>query len=282
MKYYLSLIALFSFVQYNFAQCDTVEIAPSSYAVQSISSENGNNTGNLLFDGDSDTRWRTSGANSHEIVIDLGASENVTAISLETRWSGTGKVADFEVYVSNVPGQWGLGDQFGMANYSSTSGKTDTIYFGDVSGRFVRLKCTSTAGDLQLSELRFLKNTCTSSNKQNQPLKFDAIDKQETNASPITLFASSQGTGTISYSIVSGPATVSGSLLSLTKQAGDVTVRASISGSTTHHANTRDISFKVVDLSTYDPIVTTRLTEDYAIELADSSNFYPGYRKSHK
>lgn len=258
------------------AQCDTVEINPANYSVLSISSENGNNKGNLLFDGDNNTRWRTKGANNHEIVVDLGKTETVTGMSYRTRWTGSGKIASYEIYGATIQGQWGLGEKYGDGDYSQ-SNNSDTVYFGAVNARYIKLKCTSSLNDLQLSELRFFKDTCSASGKKNQTISFPSIEKQETNASPIQLAATTNGPGVINYTVESGPATVSGSTITLTKQAGTVVVKASISSSTTHYASSRIISFPVIDLATYNPIVTTRLTEDFPIELADTTQFYMIY-----
>ncbi len=276
MKNFLLSIAIIASTLIATAQCDTILIAANNYSVLSISSENGNNTGEKMFDTDNNSRWRTKGGTNHEIVLDIGALEDVTAMSYKTRWSGSGKLENFELFVTNISTQWGLGEQFGVADYSKNN-TSDTIYFGAVKGRFIKLKCTSSAGDLQLSELRFFKNTCPSAGKQNQPIRFTKVDKKETNSTPIQLAANTPGPGSISYSIISGPATVNGTSLSLTKQAGKVVVRATASGTTSHYQNSTDISFDVIDLATYKPRISTRLTESFPIELADSNGVYMIY-----
>ena len=276
MKNILLSVAVLTMALISKAQCDTVLISPSNYSVHSISSENGTNTGDKTFDSDNNSRWRTKGGTDHEIVVDLGALEDVTAMSYKTRWSGSGKINTFELFATNISTQWGSGEQFGVGDYSKNN-TSDTIYFGAINGRYIKLKCTSTSGDIQLSELRFFKNTCPSAGKLNQPIRFTEIAKKETNSQPIQLVANANGPGTISYSIVSGPATVTGSILNLTKQAGKVVVRASVSGTTSRYENSTDIAFGVIDLATYNPTMSTRLTESFPIELADSNGVYMIY-----
>ena len=89
--------------------------------------------------------------------------------------------------------------------------------------------------------------------------------------------ASSVSGNPITYTISSGPATVSGNQVTLTKSAGEVRVRATAAATSLLYSSTRDIQFTVVDLSTYLPIVTTRLIEDFPVEVVDTSCFYPIY-----
>ena len=280
MKNLILSIALITIAIVAKAQCDTILIAPANYSVHSISSENGSNTGDKTFDSDNNSRWRTKGGTDHEIVVDIGSLQDITAMSYKTRWTGSGKINNFEIFVTNISSQWGQGEQFGLGDYSK-SNTSDTIYFGAVIGRYIKLKCTSTAGDIQLSELRFFKNSCASNGKQNQPIRFTGITKKETNSDPIQLIANSNGPGALTYAIVSGPAAVNGSTLSLTKQAGKVIVRASINGNATHYQNSTDIEFDVIDLATYKPTMSTRLTESYPIELVDSNGIYMIYIDAH-
>lgn len=65
-----------------------------------------------------------------------------------------------------------------------------------------------------------------------QTITFPAIADQATTASPITLNASASSGLPVSYTVTSGPATVSGSLLTLDGIVGTVTVEATQSGNT--------------------------------------------------
>ncbi len=89
-------------------------------------------------------------------------------------------------------------------------------------------------------------------NKAAQTITFPVIPEQDISNLTVTLAASSTSALPISYSIVSGPATVSGNLLTLTGL-GTVTVRASQNGDTNYlPAAVVDRSFctRVADLNT--------------------------------
>ena len=274
-KYILVVISFLFSINLS-AQCDTVMLSESSYSVVKTSSKNGANGGELTFDNKNNTRWRTSGNGPHEIVFDLGKTNNLAGFSTKTRWEGAGRMSDYKVYVTNDTTNWGDGEKFDQAEYPSQKTQ-DTSYFGAVNGRFVKLIMNSSSGDLQISEFRFYEDTCVNSGKKNQAIDFPVIPKKTTTDAPIALNATVVGGAPINYSIVSGPATISGSTLTLNKSAGVVVVKASVAGSSTHYSSEREIEFTVIDLSTYYPKVTIRLIDDYPLEIKDTSVWYPIY-----
>ncbi|MCF8243857.1 MAG: DUF11 domain-containing protein [Saprospiraceae bacterium] len=73
---------------------------------------------------------------------------------------------------------------------------------------------------------------------QNQTITFPAIANKLTNNPPFTLNATASSSLPVSYQIVSGPATVSGNMVTLTGSAGTVTVRALQSGNASWNAAT--------------------------------------------
>ena len=101
-----------------------------------------------------------------------------------------------------------------------------------------------------------------------QAIGFTAIPDQETIADPITLNASATSGLPVSFSVIEGPATVSGNILSLTGSAGLVIVRASQEGDATYAPATPverefmvlepfyDVSFSV-DMNNYSAAFTT-------------------------
>ena len=71
--------------------------------------------------------------------------------------------------------------------------------------------------------------------KNNQTITFAALPGKIFGATPITLVATSDSSLAVSYTVVSGPATLSGATLTITG-AGDVVVRASQAGNSTYNA----------------------------------------------
>lgn len=275
IKYILVAVS-FLFALSLSAQCDTVMISETNYSLLKTSSKNGANGGELTYDNKNNTRWRTSGNGPHEIVFDLGNSYNLNGFSTKTRWEVAGRVDEYKIFVTNDTTNWGDGEKNAHAKYSSQKTE-DTSYFGAVNGRYAKLVVSSTSGDLQISEFRFYRDTCAASGKKNQAIDFPAISKKTTNDAPISLNASTPSGTTISYSIVSGPGTVNGSTLTLTKSSGVVVVKANAAGNSTYYPSEREIQFTVIDLADYYPIVSTRLIDDFPLEIADTSVYYPIY-----
>lgn len=261
----------------SFAQCDTLMLNSTKYSLVSVSSANGSNGGEKTFDGDINTRWRSQGSGPHQIILDLGSSEKVTGFSVKTRWESAGRIEQYKVYISDDTSAFGSGERFGTLWYPNSK-KDDTVYFGAALGRYAKFEFTSSSGDLQLSELSLFRDTCASSSKKNQPVEFPAISKKTTTDPAITLNATTiNGKAVSDYSIISGPATISGNTLSLTKSAGKVRVKASVAGDASFFYGSRELEFEVIDLSTYYPTVSTKLIDAYPLEVFDTSAFYPIY-----
>lgn len=276
MKKFLLSILSVSLSAHLSAQCDTLEIADTNYTLHQVSSEDGN-VATRSFDNNSATHWRTNGSTPfpHELSLDLGQSYAVAGFSARPRVNSNhnGKLGNFEIYVSNDTNNWGnpqTNATFTYANYNDADMKY--AYFGAVNGRYVKLKALSNvdnsdANRLQISELRFFENTCGATGQLNQIITFDAITKKTTTDPAITLSATTTSSLPITYNVISGPATVSGNILTLTGSAGTVVVRADQAGDATYYPASSEQSFEVIDLNSFDPVVTTRLTEDYPLEM---------------
>ncbi|MGB0402877.1 MAG: discoidin domain-containing protein [Salibacteraceae bacterium] len=276
MKNAISFISACLISLLSFSQCDTLLIPQSGYSIVKTSSVNGSNPGSNTLDGTTNSRWRTTGNGPHEIVVDLGSSYNVTGLGVEARWAGTGKVGEYTVYVTDDTTKWGSGERMDVLKYLENNTK-DTLFFGGVNGRYIKLLCESTKDDLQLSEILAFRDTCAASGKKNQAIDFPVIPKKSTKDAPITFTATSTAGTAIQYSIVSGPATVSGNTLTLTQAAGVVKVKATAASTSTHMMAERIQEFIVVDLSTYDPIITTRLVDTFSLEMKSLDLYYPIY-----
>ena len=53
-----------------------------------------------------------------------------------------------------------------------------------------------------------------------------------------------------------------------------------MAGSATHFAAEREIEFTVIDLATYNPKISTRLIDDFPLEIQDTNMWYPIYISS--
>ena len=117
------------------------------------------------------------------------------------------------------------------------------------------------------------------SGKLNQIISFaDQVVKKYSTANPFTISAtSSSGLTDITYSVVSGPATISGNTVTLDGTSGGVvTIKALQTGDYNYNPSENYLQFEVIDLSIYSPIITTQLTEDYPLEMP-SLYAYPIY-----
>ena len=84
-----------------------------------------------------------------------------------------------------------------------------------------------------------------------QVISFPSVANQLTTATPLTLNAVASSGLAVSYTIISGPATVSGNTLTLDGTAGQVVVRASQAGDGTFTAAPNiDVNFEVLDPNT--------------------------------
>lgn len=121
--------------------------------------------------------------------------------------------------------------------------------------------------------------TDSGSGKLNQIVSFDVqVVKKYSTANPFTISAtSSSGLTDITYSVVSGPATISGNTVTLDGNSGGVvTIKAVQAGDSNYNPSENYLQFDVIDLSIYSPIITTQLTEDYPLEMP-SLYTYPIY-----
>lgn len=111
---------------------------------QETSGENGVATN--AFDGDTSTIWHTEWNASqpthpHEIQINLNGIYDVCELKYLPRQTGTnGTIADYQIYVSDTPSNWGTA----VATGTFASNQTEkTVSFPKKQGQYVRLVATS-------------------------------------------------------------------------------------------------------------------------------------------
>lgn len=235
----------FSVVQEaNAASCDTSTLNPSAWTLKSASSEetqgeNGRATN--LFDGRNNTYWHTkwSGGSTpypHEIQIDLGATFNLVGFTYLVRqdFGVNGSIARFEFYVSVDGVNWGTPVKTGTLAYRTTLQK---IIFAAKSGRYIRLRALSEVNGnpwASGAELGLLSTACGA--KQDQTITFNAPANKRPGDPAFDLTASASSGLPVSFTLVSGPATLSGNRVTLTGQTGMVVIRASQAGNKNYNA----------------------------------------------
>ncbi|MDB4534554.1 peptide-N-glycosidase F-related protein, partial [Vicingaceae bacterium] len=112
-----------------------------------------------------------------------------------------------------------------------------------------------------------------------QTIVFDPISYKYTSDAPFNVHAEASTLLPITYTIVSGPATVIDSTITLTGISDTVVVKAEQLGNGTFNPVSTTQSFYVLDLNTIYPVVTTKHTDAYPIEMP-TLNAYPLYASS--
>lgn len=127
-----------------------IELSKDQWTILSVNSEASDggdfDAGNAI-DNNSNTIWHTAFDTSapshpHEIVIDLGMSHTINGFSYLPRQDGSqnGAVANYQLYVSTNPQNWGSATKIGTIDYSPDK---QTFAFTEKTGRYVRFIATS-------------------------------------------------------------------------------------------------------------------------------------------
>ena len=246
--------------------CDTTKIDKSAWQLLYVDSQEltgeGADNGHAIhcFDNDSTTFWHTQWQNAtssypHEIWIDLGDTFAINGFGFLTRAGNkNGRLLDFEFYVSNDTTDWGAPQSMGSLVYpapNSSEQQYAQAFFGAVRGRYVRLvglNALNNNNHVMCAELDVYADTvCAPTGQNNQVIYVD----------PIPL-----------YEVVSGPAVATDSVLTLTGQGGMVQVRISQPGDSSYYPIEDFISFEVINLNDYYPVVTPKFTATYPIEMS--------------
>ncbi|MFK8010184.1 MAG: discoidin domain-containing protein, partial [Saprospiraceae bacterium] len=195
--------------------------------------------------------------------VDLQVPATIETIDL---WNRTdccdGLFANYYVFVSDVPfisqninttlNQSGVSSylQSGSAGYPTTVNISRT-------GRYVRVQLVGTAY-LAIAEVEVIGCVDTGGGPIDQTITFDPLDDKFTTDPAFDLTATATSGLPVSYSIVSGPATVSNNTITLDGTEGIVVVRASQAGNTNFNpAPNVDQSFVV---TTPPPALCTNAT----------------------
>ena len=266
--------------------CDTTLIDKSTWSVVHVDSEEltgeGANNGHAIhcFDGDSTTFWHTEWQNvtstyPHEISIDLGDTFAINGFSLLTRASSqNGRIKDYVFYISNDTNNWGSPQSIGQIVYpnpQSSEQQTGYVFFGTVSGRYIRLIANSSmenGNHAMVAELNVYQDTlCPPTGQNNQTIQVTEIPRQFTTNPPIVIDAVVSSGLPLEYEILSGPATISDNMITLTGEGGVVAVRISQAGDAAYYPISVDLSFTVTNLQDFNPIITSKLTSNFPIQM---------------
>lgn len=230
------------------------------------------------------SRWKDYNSSfPHFIAIDMGQTYPVDGLSITSRNdSPNNKPKDYEVYLSNDGENWGLVQSAGQFIYPNlnANGQTASISFGAVNARYFKILSTSSwDGSVHtvISEINATQISgpgCEPTGQNNQFIDFQEIPKKYTTDEPFELVATANSGLPVNFSIIEGPATISGNILTLTGIGGIVTVKANQEGNSDFYPTEAIQSFEVIDLTNIQPQIISRLTEDYPVLMPELMPYY--------
>ncbi|MCI4671407.1 MAG: discoidin domain-containing protein [Bacteroidia bacterium] len=281
------LLSLFLIPIFSFGQCDTSLIPHQDYKLIFVDSETAGQPAINAIDGDSNSYFRTNGNDPfpHEIQLDLGMSYKVNQIGIRPRIDlPNGKIAQYEIYVSQDSLNWGSAQASGSLSYEEYQDLREKIMsFGAVEGRFVKLVALSNEDPSNrhrwlASEIYIYQDSCASNLKQNQILDFPQLEIQKTIDSSLTLVASSSSGLGVEFEVVSGPGLVQGNKLTFTG-AGIIQVKARQAGDGTYYPVESLQEIEVLAAEDFPPTIITPLHGNFPIEM-DVLKAYPLYARA--
>ena len=256
------------------AQCDLTLIDNSSWSVTYTDSEwSPDYSGDLAIDNDTATLWHSGQglAYPHEIQIDLGAVYPVSGIGMLPRQSPTNaKAEQHEIYLSTDGVTWEIegGGVFSFIDNNDIGLKQST--FQSIDARYVKLVGLTGYSDenMGIAELEVYQDlVCSPTGQNNQLISFEEIFDKGTEDDPFDIIASASTGLDLTFEIVSGPASISGTTVTLTGSPGIVEIKALQAGNASYYSSETTSSFEVIDLSLYFPDVTTRFIDDFPLEM---------------
>ncbi len=260
-------------------------IPQSNYTIQAFSSQTGNAAVRAI-DSDTTTFWAT-GNNPPlpaYLEIDLAQNYDINGFSILPKTiSNNNKPLGYELYLSNNGTNWGAPETTGIMSWSGNNdlGKKE-FFFGAISARYARivfLSGTASNNNIQTSEIEIYESSSVPTGQVNQTLTFNNVANKYSTDAPFVVASNSSSGLPITYTVVSGPASVNGNNVTLTGAPGVVTVKAEQLGNATYYPVSKLQTFEVYDLTTYSPTITTRLTSNFPVEMP-SLIAYPVYIKS--
>ncbi len=279
------LVLLFVAFQLNL---NAQVIPQNTYVIQNVSSDNNNHPGAHAFDADTTTWWALFNNAGFSlpgyIEIDLNTSYDINGFTyLPNPANATDKAIGYEIYLSNDGMNWGTPEAIGNFNWMNNSDVSrQTISFGAINSRYVKVSYTSSKNtgneNIHTGDLGVIQSSIAATGQQNQLITFPSISDKYSTDVPFSLNATSSAGLAITYSVISGSATINGSMVTL-NGGGTVRVKAEQMGNSSYYAAEQIASFEVTDLATISPEISTRLTDDYPIVM-ENLKAYPVYINS--
>jgi len=188
-------------------------------------------------------------------------------VSPATVGVGAGGTQQFTATVvgsTNTVVNWSLSPATGAGTINTTSGLY-TAPSTVTTPQTVTITATSQANTS-------VKGTATLTLKATPTLTFTTIPAKTYGVAPFTVSASSASSGAITYSVTSGPATISGSTVTITG-VGAVVLGASQASTTTYTAATASTSFSVSAATPTVTVTSTSGTYGTPLTLAATSTY---------
>lgn len=241
-----------------------VNIAFNQPATQSTTANDGE--ASRAVDGVTDGAWAIGSVTHTESTlqpwweVDLGNVQQIGGISL---WNRTdccqNRLSNYYVFISDTPFTSDdpsvLVGEPGVFNMLETGfPDPDQTFIINQSGRFIRIQLKGT-NVLSLAEVEVWQHP----DGDFQTIVFPAISKKLSTSGVVNLVATASSGLPVSFSLISGPATLNGEQLTFTGAGGMVTVRAEQSGDGVFGAaNAVERSFLVVNPADHQPQVDIR------------------------
>ncbi len=171
--------------------------------------------------------------------IDLESVSDIDQIKVYNRTDCCSEILNnYYVLVSNQPfNSTDLNstlNQSGVSSfYQNTQAGTPSTISINETGRYVRVQLEG-QGFLALAEVEVI-GCSNSSGLEDQTISFDPISNKTVTDGPFSINATASSGLTISYSIISGPATINGNTVTLNGTTGNVVVQADQNGNTTYN-----------------------------------------------
>ncbi len=258
---------------------DIIPVPQENYQLLYVSSDNTNHPAHHAYDNDTTSWWALYNSNGYSLpgIIHLDLSENhdvcgfsylCNPASLNTR------ATDFEVYVSNDTLDWGTPQAVSSMIWADVNDSTrKDFYFGAVDGRYVRLvyldNISATGQNVHTTDLVFFQDPGGATGQQNQFISIDDIPDKFTTDDPFEINATASSGLEVEFEIVSGPASVNGNVITLSGEAGIVTVKASQQGDASFYPAEAFRSFEVIDVAIFYPEVNTKFTTSYDFQMPE-------------
>ncbi len=284
---FLSIALTLNLLLFSGLYADT-PIPQEDYEVLAYSSDNANHPVAHAFDADPASWWalyNDAGFSLPGIVeLDLGGSYDVSGFVYTPNPANAGtRAIGYEVYLSADGEDWGAAERVGEFSWADAADvSAQEVLIGAVAARYVKLVYSSSqdaSGNVHTGDLYFYESDLAATGQSNQSIALEPVGRKYASDEPITLQATATSGLDVSFSVLSGPATVSGNTLSLTGAGGIVEVLAEQEGDSDYYPVSASLQFEVIDLNTIYPTVSTRLTEDYALEMPIAYE-YPIYIQS--